>query len=154
MGMGAKDRANRLRTIEGRDGPNCHYCTELPTHVTLDHVVPVSLDGPDYPDNLVLSCHGCNSLRGATPYEHFATTNGLPRTVIEATLSRAERAMQIRRAAPRPSQPKERRERASKQERPALHPAGEVLHQRETHLQILRDDKRSGPSRRPSTEPR
>lgn len=49
----------------------CCYCgTETcdlilgPDRVTLEHVIPKSLDGPDHPDNMVMACFACNMARG------------------------------------------------------------------------------------------
>lgn len=36
---------------------------------TVDHIIPHSLGGSDRPDNLVLSCRDCNSLRRTHPIE-------------------------------------------------------------------------------------
>lgn len=46
-----------------RDGHSCQYCGESAPTVKLhvDHVMPVSLGGSDYPDNLVAACSDCNS---------------------------------------------------------------------------------------------
>jgi 5-methylcytosine-specific restriction endonuclease McrA len=42
----------------------CVFCGVLPFELTQEHVVPISLKGPHCPDNLVASCHSCNSRRG------------------------------------------------------------------------------------------
>jgi hypothetical protein len=53
------------------DGPHCIYCGGSPQVV--DHVVPVILGGPNYLDNLVLSCRSCNALKsGALDEEWLA----------------------------------------------------------------------------------
>ena len=57
-----------------RDGNNCHYChnpmsltiRDRPPEdhtMTLEHVVPESLGGPDTVLNIVLACHKCNRER-------------------------------------------------------------------------------------------
>lgn len=43
----------------------CGYCGirlfwDIPGDIHLDHVIPVSKSGSNYPDNLILSCSGCN----------------------------------------------------------------------------------------------
>lgn len=54
----------RLRyEILRRDGHKCRYCgsTAPDVKLTVDHVVPVALGGPDEPSNLVAACEPCNS---------------------------------------------------------------------------------------------
>ena len=52
------------REIYDRDGGRCRICSvELPyapNAFHLDHIVPLSLGGPDAPANLQLTCPGCN----------------------------------------------------------------------------------------------
>ena len=59
----------------------CCYCG-LRTHTleanllyplspTLEHVIPLTSGGTDHPDNLVIACHRCNTLRGAQEIESF-----------------------------------------------------------------------------------
>ena len=74
-----------LRTaIHARDGHVCVYCglTQHPTTcrycqgrkapLTLDHVVPHSLDGADAAPNLVTACACCNGRRGTLYVDLFA----------------------------------------------------------------------------------
>jgi 5-methylcytosine-specific restriction endonuclease McrA len=51
----------------------CKYCMcpLLLQTVTEDHVVPVSRGGTDYIDNIVASCHLCNSRKKAKPAEEY-----------------------------------------------------------------------------------
>jgi len=54
--------------------PYCHYCWQrLPIfeETTLDHVVPVSKAGQDFPDNLVLACEKCNQQKKNKSYIKF-----------------------------------------------------------------------------------
>lgn len=69
-----------------RDNYTCHYCdTKFPhvvpdypqnyvihgNHLTLDHVIPKSLGGPDSRENLVAACYECNHSRGDVGYKAF-----------------------------------------------------------------------------------
>jgi len=71
-------RANQglMRQIKERDGDACRYCgckvswvdRKGPTGGTYDHVTPISTGGSDGPDNVVVACRGCNSIkRDRTP---------------------------------------------------------------------------------------
>jgi hypothetical protein len=46
-----------------RDGFRCRYCgaTAVEAELTVDHVTPSALGGPDEPSNLVTACEPCNS---------------------------------------------------------------------------------------------
>jgi hypothetical protein len=53
-----------------RDEFTCQYCgLKAPegTTLTIDHVVPVSLGGSDFPDNLVAACRDCNAGKSSIP---------------------------------------------------------------------------------------
>lgn len=52
-----------------RDNHTCRYCGRSAPEVrlTVDHVVPEALGGPDTPENLVAACSDCNSGKSATP---------------------------------------------------------------------------------------
>jgi hypothetical protein len=52
------------RAIYDRDGWTCVACGAT-TDLTLDHIRPWSLGGPDTPDNLRTLCRPCNSRKGA-----------------------------------------------------------------------------------------
>jgi hypothetical protein len=56
---------NIRRAVYERDGFRCLHCgtTEL---LSLDHIHPWSLGGPDTIDNLQTLCKPCNSRKGAT----------------------------------------------------------------------------------------
>ena len=47
--------------------PWCTYCGRALTEetATLDHVLPKSKGGENYPGNLVLACEGCNAAKGS-----------------------------------------------------------------------------------------
>lgn len=51
------------RQVFRRDGGLCRYCGAPGEEI--DHIVPVALGGSNRLDNLVLSCHDCNSRKGA-----------------------------------------------------------------------------------------
>ncbi len=46
----------------------CYWCGRYQTEseITLDHLVPLSKNGSDSIENLVLSCSSCNSFRGSS----------------------------------------------------------------------------------------
>lgn len=55
--------SKRLRfEVLRRDAHTCRYCGRAAPEVklTVDHVVPQALGGPDTPDNLVTACADCN----------------------------------------------------------------------------------------------
>lgn len=51
-----------------RDNHTCRYCGGVAPDVvlTVDHVVPTALGGPDAPDNLVAACKDCNAGKAST----------------------------------------------------------------------------------------
>jgi hypothetical protein len=61
-------RAERLRRIMARDGPDCVWCRRVlePGHrdASLEHVVPRLKGGPAWPENEVCACRACNRRRG------------------------------------------------------------------------------------------
>lgn len=60
-------RVIRSRILK-RDGRKCRYCRKPANSV--DHVIPHSRGGSDNDDNLVASCHSCNSRKkDRTPRE-------------------------------------------------------------------------------------
>jgi len=62
--------SRRLRfEILRRDGFACRYCGAKSPDVTLtiDHVVPRTLDGGDEPHNLVAACSECNRGKSSVP---------------------------------------------------------------------------------------
>lgn len=61
--------SKRLRyEVLRRDQHRCKYCGRSAPEVrlTVDHVIPEALGGPDTPDNLVAACSDCNSGKSAT----------------------------------------------------------------------------------------
>lgn len=52
--------------IIDRDGGKCQYCG-APGN-SIDHIIPVSKDGDDTPENLILACRSCNSFAAKRRY--------------------------------------------------------------------------------------
>ena len=52
------------QSVYERDGWSCVYC-DSPDDLTLDHIQPFSLGGPDTVENLQTLCRSCNSRKGA-----------------------------------------------------------------------------------------
>jgi len=65
------ERVSKREQIYKRDGYLCYYCgislfNKHASSITLDHIYPKSLGGPDTASNLVTSCKDCNSKKNAT----------------------------------------------------------------------------------------
>jgi hypothetical protein len=56
----------RLKVFK-RDAFTCVYCGCVPERPQVDHVVPVTLGGPNDMDNLVTACPACNTAKGPMP---------------------------------------------------------------------------------------
>ncbi len=52
------------KNILKRDGHRCQYCGSSKGPMTVDHVVPKTMDGTDTWDNLVCACARCNNRKG------------------------------------------------------------------------------------------
>ncbi len=66
-----------------RDGYRCQYCgrTLPPSHLSLDHVIPVSKGGKQTWTNVVCACFDCNGRKGRhSPQEAGMTLRSRPRT--------------------------------------------------------------------------
>jgi 5-methylcytosine-specific restriction endonuclease McrA len=68
--------------IKRRQGGLCFYCGGVlgssedpknPMYPTLEHLLPRSISGveSEYPDNHVMVCRECNSMKGNKTVEHF-----------------------------------------------------------------------------------
>jgi 5-methylcytosine-specific restriction endonuclease McrA len=76
--MGTKKRRVLVEQLIIRDGTECTWCCremiDLPIdprmdcslHMTLEHLVPLSLGGTHEPSNLALACFQCNNERGSS----------------------------------------------------------------------------------------
>ncbi|MGD2201005.1 MAG: HNH endonuclease signature motif containing protein [Candidatus Bathyarchaeota archaeon] len=62
--------------VKERENPiNCIYCG-VEEKLTVEHMIPLSRGGPDNPDNAVMVCSHCNSLKGDKRlYEFFELKN-------------------------------------------------------------------------------
>lgn len=62
----AEERDTLLRELHGRQNGNCFICSktiDLQLHknsIDIDHVIPISLNGPDNPGNFALTHDSCN----------------------------------------------------------------------------------------------
>ncbi len=57
------------RNVLKRDSYQCQYCGAVGHKMTIDHVVPKKLDGPETWENLVTACVTCNARKGDRPPE-------------------------------------------------------------------------------------
>ena len=48
----------------------CIYCGSA-EDLTLDHLIPLTREGPHCQDNLAVACRSCNSSKGTKTYEEF-----------------------------------------------------------------------------------
>ena len=70
-------RQERRLAVYLRDGLACCYCgssIEDGAQLTLDHVIPRARGGRNSVDNLITSCHRCNSARADREIHEFATS--------------------------------------------------------------------------------
>ncbi len=64
-----------IREILNSQNGRCFWCNEVMPEgrYTIDHLIPLSRGGTNWPANLVCACHRCNSQKGArTPDEYRA----------------------------------------------------------------------------------
>jgi 5-methylcytosine-specific restriction endonuclease McrA len=84
-------REGKRLAIYNRDGRKCLCCNKALSvttgEATLDHIIPRSAGGSNHETNLYTACGPCNSARGATPLEEFASFAAVRR--IEAAIARA-----------------------------------------------------------------
>lgn len=68
-------KADLLHQFEKQDGL-CFYCREnLDGKGTIDHYIPLSKGGTNWPDNIVLACWPCNNAKRAKLPSEFKPTN-------------------------------------------------------------------------------
>jgi 5-methylcytosine-specific restriction endonuclease McrA len=67
--MSGVARRRRKRSLLRRDGDRCCHCGHSfsQEQLTIEHVKPHSLGGPNALHNLRLACWACNNRRGASP---------------------------------------------------------------------------------------
>ncbi len=68
-----------LRQILERQKHRCVYCKVTLTRRTksLDHILPVSKGGTNWPDNLQFTCRSCNCRKHNRTHEQFARAMGM-----------------------------------------------------------------------------
>ena len=57
--------------ILARDNHQCQYCDSFPDNLELDHIIPISNNGPTVASNLITACHSCNQRKGKQDLEEF-----------------------------------------------------------------------------------
>ena len=65
--MSAKRKQAKVQMLKDRDGDRCWFCWREfndERRRTLDHMIPVSAEGTNAIENLVLSCEECNQIKG------------------------------------------------------------------------------------------
>jgi hypothetical protein len=75
VGRSKIPRAIRERVFS-RDGFKCQYCGQAfpADRLTIDHLIPLAMDGPDEITNYVSACEPCNARKGHLPLHEFAAT--------------------------------------------------------------------------------
>ena len=67
--MPERQEGPRRRFVAGRAGFRCEYCLTpsglSPSPYSAEHILPRSKGGADLPDNVALSCQGCNGHKAA-----------------------------------------------------------------------------------------
>lgn len=65
-------RRFNIRTLITKHGGKCVACKEsvvltenVPKQATIDHIIPISLGGPDILSNMQLMCSQCNGNKGS-----------------------------------------------------------------------------------------
>lgn len=62
------------RSILARDNYTCQYCGQKGGELTVDHVLPRRLGGPNTWDNLVCCCRVCNTRKGDKTLQQLGLT--------------------------------------------------------------------------------
>ena len=65
--------SGRIRSIRAKSDDRCWYCGIVLTQttITIDHVVPSKLGGPNTVENMVACCMACNAAKGQNSVEAF-----------------------------------------------------------------------------------
>ena len=68
--LNSHQRRNRIKTLIQVFGNRCVYCNvrlnrehSHDNQATVDHIIPLSLGGTNFQDNIILACFKCNSHR-------------------------------------------------------------------------------------------
>lgn len=97
----SSDRRKARLAVLRLDGNRCHCCGARLTlrTMSLDHVIPRDLFGPDAHWNLVGTCWSCNQAKSRRRYEHFTGCPVLPRRAREHGVFSTEVFLRERREA-------------------------------------------------------
>lgn len=81
--MSSDTKRQRSAAAVRTGGWRCHYCDKFFSKhqrhlLTLDHIIPRSLGGPERVWNRVLSCIPCNRSKASRTYEDFTGAAFLP----------------------------------------------------------------------------
>lgn len=70
LGAEGEHTRQNIHAILRLQGRKCYYCGVHLARFDVDHFIPLSRGGTNYPDNLVVCCGSCNSSKGARlPWE-------------------------------------------------------------------------------------
>ena len=75
VGRSRIPRAIRDKVLS-RDGFKCQYCGDVfpADQLTIDHLIPLAMGGPDEVTNYISACGPCNSRKGHLALHEFAAT--------------------------------------------------------------------------------
>jgi len=76
MATGDQITPEQWDKIKHRQNFKCIYCKKK-RKLTMDHVIPLSLNGSNSASNIVAACKSCNCKKHATSPELYAKRNGL-----------------------------------------------------------------------------
>jgi 5-methylcytosine-specific restriction endonuclease McrA len=73
--------ADDVKRMYAEQDGMCAYCgirifMDIPKDVHVDHVLPLSRGGTNYPDNLLLTCSTCNQSKGGRTVTEWASIRG------------------------------------------------------------------------------
>lgn len=87
--------SKRLRfEVIRRDAFKCHYCHRADIPLTVDHIIPRALGGPDTAENLVACCSDCNiGKTSINPDEPLVAEVSQQAEAFAQTLARAREAV-------------------------------------------------------------
>jgi predicted DNA binding protein len=76
----------KIMEIKTSDDLECYWCHNKITkgECEIDHIVPISRRGPHIAENIVASCHECNSFKQSkSPYKYNYTKNGYTNLILD-----------------------------------------------------------------------